>query len=72
MGFNESGEMLLREKTVVQLTISREAERTNQSGKQLYQGSAFAVVDLPNSARMACNASLGGPMRRYCEYVVCS
>ncbi len=72
MGFNESGEMLLREKTVVQLTISREAEHTSQSGKRIYQGSAFAVVDLPNSARMACSASLGGPMRRYWEYVVCS
>jgi len=31
-----------------------------------YQGSALAVVDLPNSARIACSASLGGPMRRYC------
>src|SRR5579859_776791 len=32
-----------------------------------YQGSAFAESALPNSARMACNASLGGPIRRYCE-----
>jgi len=35
-----------------------------------YQGSALAEGDLPNSARMACSASLGGPTRRYCEYNV--
>jgi hypothetical protein len=32
-----------------------------------YQGAELAIVDLPNSARMACRASLGGPIRRYCE-----
>jgi hypothetical protein len=35
-----------------------------------YQGSAFAESVLPNSARMACSASFGVPIRRYCEYDV--
>src|SRR5258708_38777549 len=38
--------------------------------KLSYQGKTSAVVDLPNSARMAFNPSFGEPMRRYSEYDV--